>query len=1216
MKRIKKNKFAWLMTSAALLAASVGLTGSVNAAKKAYTGWKTTKSGRVFYQSGKKLKSTYLVRGGYVYYLKKNGVMIKNKTSKVKGKKVKFDKKGHVTSFRGKTKINSSWYYFTKSGKMVKNKSVKSGKYVYHYAKSGKLKSALSSSKGKKYFIDAKSAQPRINFMYKSGSKWYYFDAKGRGSNSFKMQFSKAAGLVNTDKTFAANNKAYSYTSSSIDSVNGYLTADTWYRPKKILKNGKTWTKSAASDKRPLLMVYWPSRPIFVDYLNFMKKKGFVSAKANYTTSQSNKTLFAAANTIQRNVEKKITSQKSTSWLKALMTEFKNTESIWTKASESENFLGNQLQGGFLRYDNSSKTPWANSSYRLMGRYPKNIKGDFQKQKEFLLANDIDNSNPIVQAEQLNWMYYLLNYGTITAKDNDANFDSIRVDAVDNVDADLLNIAGDYFKDAYGMNSDAKSNAHLNILEDWDHTDPDYVSKMGNPQITMDDKWKTTINSVLNQDPTGSQSLADLIGTNSDKSMVNRTNLTGSEGVIPNYAFIRAHDSMSQENIQQAIKDVTKSSKYPNGKDYTTFTEAEEKQGLASYRKYQQSTEKKYNLYNIPSSYALLLTNKDVIPRVYYGDLFFDGSEYMSEKGIYYDAISNLLKSRIKYVAGGQSMAVDKNGVLTSVRYGKGVNSATDKGTDESRNEGIGVIISNKPNLTLDDSDKVVLHMGAAHKNQKYRALLLTNDSYDSKNDGTSQASTGVISYTSDDKAPTATTDENGDLVFTNKNLTVDGKTEENTAIKGTKNPCVTGYLAVWVPVGAKDNQDARTKASNNTTSNSSQYRVNDAFDSNVIFEGFSNFTLKPTKTEERANVQIAKNASLFKSWGVTSFEMAPQYVSSTDRTFLDSTIENGYAFTDRYDLALSKNNKYGSAEDLRNAIKALHKEGLQVMADWVPDQVYTLPGKEAVTVTRVNDVGDSWNSPNMNSIVYIANSIGGGKYQKKYGGAFLDTLKTKYKDLFSKKQVSNGQAMNPNVKITQWSAKYMNGTNILHHGAGYVLRTSAGKYYNIGATTTDKDSNKKYTIARSLPVQLGSGLEDLGLVSNGKNYNYYNDNRKKLTNGFIQDSMSNWYYFDKNGNMIKNAKFTNITSGKNRGTYFFMSNGVSFRGGLLTNGSRTYYFDKNGRMVKGKTVKSGAYTYTLNKRGYLTSEKYTAASKNQATTKNSLGALKKTNKK
>ena len=29
--------------------------------------------------------------------------------------------------------------------------------------------------------------------------------------------------------------------------------------------------------------------------------------------------------------------------------------------------------------------------------------------------------------------------------------------------------------------------------------------------------------------------------------------------------------------------------------------------------------------------------------------------------------------------------------------------------------------------------------------------------------------------------------DENGDLVFTNKNLTVDGKTEENTAIKAKR---------------------------------------------------------------------------------------------------------------------------------------------------------------------------------------------------------------------------------------------------------------------------------------------------------------------------------------------------------------------------------------------------------------------------------------------
>lgn len=85
---------------------------------------------------------------------------------------------------------------------------------------------------------------------------------------------------------------------------------------------------------------------------------------------------------------------------------------------------------------------------------------------ELLLANDVDNSNPQVQAEQLNWLYYLMNFGSITANDPDANFDAIRVDAVDNVDADLLQLAAQYFREAYGMaTNDATSNQHLFIIQ-------------------------------------------------------------------------------------------------------------------------------------------------------------------------------------------------------------------------------------------------------------------------------------------------------------------------------------------------------------------------------------------------------------------------------------------------------------------------------------------------------------------------------------------------------------------------------------------------------------------------------------------------------------------------------------------------------------------------------------------------------------------------------
>ena len=70
-----------------------------------------------------------------------------------------------------------------------------------------------------------------------------------------------------------------------------------------------------------------------------------------------------------------------------------------------------------------------------------------------------------------------------------------------------------------------------------------------------------------------------------------------------------------------------------------------------------------------------MLTNKDSITRVYYGDLFTDDGQYMAQKSPYYNAIDALLRARIKYVAGGQDMKVTKlNGyeIMSSVRYGKG----------------------------------------------------------------------------------------------------------------------------------------------------------------------------------------------------------------------------------------------------------------------------------------------------------------------------------------------------------------------------------------------------------------------------------------------------------------------------------------------------------------------------------------------------------------
>ena len=80
------------------------------------------------------------------------------------------------------------------------------------------------------------------------------------------------------------------------------------------------------------------------------------------------------------------------------------------------------------------------------------------------------------------------------------------------------------------------------------------------------------------------------------------------------------------------------------------------------------------------------------------------------------------------------------------------------------------------------------------------------------------------------------------------------------------------------------------------------------------MYEAFSNFqAFADDQPELYMNRVLAKNTDLLKAWGVTSVGLPPQYVSSKDGTFLDSTIDNGYAFDDRYDMALSQNNKYGS---------------------------------------------------------------------------------------------------------------------------------------------------------------------------------------------------------------------------------------------------------------------------------------------------------------
>ena len=984
-----------------------------------------------------------------------------------------------------------------------------------------------------KYYYVKEDGSYKTNFAVSVNGQLLYFGKDGALTSTSTHSFTP--GTTNLVDAFSSHNRAYDSKKESFELVDGYLTPNSWYRPVTILENGEKWRVSTEKDFRPLFMAWWPDVDTQVAYLNTFSKH--FNLNATYSTSQSQSELNAAAKTIQIKIEQEISAKKSTEWLRQAIESFVKEQDQWNTTTENYT-LADHLQGGALLYVNNDKTPWANSDYRLLNRTPSNQDGSLNGTGrylggyEFLLANDVDNSNPVVQAEQLNQIHYLVNWGSIVMGDKDANFDGIRVDAVDNVDADLLQVYTNYFRAAFGVDkSEANALAHISILEAWDLNDNAYNQKHDGAALAMDNNLRYAIMGALYG---SGSSLKDLITS----SLTDRTNNSKYGDTQANYIFARAHDNL----VQDIIRDIVQKEINPKSDGYT-MTDAELKRAFEIYNEDMKKAEKRYTINNIPAAYALILQNMEQVTRVYYGDLYTDNGQYMATKSPYYDAITTLLKNRMKYVSGGQSMKVDTfNGkeILSSVRYGKDIMTAdqTTGVAETSKHSGMLTLIANNQDFSLGDGTLKV-NMGKLHANQAYRPLLLGTDK-------------GIVTYENDAVAAGKIkyTDAEGNLSFS------------GDEIKGYRTVDMRGYLGVWVPVGAPDNQDIRVKGSDKKLDKT--FSATEALDSQVIYEGFSNFQDFVEKDSQYTNKLIAENAELFKSWGITSFEMAPQFVSADDRTFLDSVIQNGYAFTDRYDLAMSKNNKYGSKEDLRDALKALHKQGIQAIADWVPDQLYQLPGQEVVTATRANSYGTPKANAYINNTLYVANSKSSGKdFQAQYGGEFLDELQKKYPQLFEDVMISTGKKIDPSVKIKQWSAKYMNGTNILGRGNRYVLSNDAtGRYYQV----TDNGI--------FLPKPLTDQGGKTGFYYDGKGMAYFDNSGFQAKNAFIKYA-GNYYYFDKEGYMLTGRQ---DIDGK---TYFFLPNGVQLRDSIYQQDGKYYYFGSFGEQYK-----DGYFVFDVPKEG------------------------------
>ncbi|MGT2929593.1 glycoside hydrolase family 70 protein [Streptococcus dentasini] len=1001
-----------------------------------------------------------------------------------------------------------------------------------------------------KYYYVLEDGSYKKNFVITVKGQMLYFDGE-TGALSSTSTHSFTQGLTPIVTDFSVNNKAYDSSEKSFELVDGYLTAESWYRPAKILSNGQTWVDSKETDLRPVLMTWWPNKDTQVAYLNYMiDALGIKDEKFTNKTSQV--ALNTAAELIQKHIEQRISKEKSSVWLREAMAAFVATQSQWN--SDSENYdKKDHLQGGAILYTNNKLTEWADSKYRLLNRTPTYQTGktkyhlaDTYGGYEFLLANDVDNSNPVVQAEMLNQIHYLMNWGSIVMGDKDANFDGIRVDAVDNVNADMLQIYTNYFNSVYGVNkSEAKALAHISILEAWSYNDNYYNQDTKGAALAMDNGLRTSLLYTLTR-PYSERSAGMENLIKSEYGLTDRTVNDKYGDTQASYVFVRAHDSEVQTVIAKIIAE-----KIDPTTDGFTFTLDQLKEAFKIYNADMKSVDKVYTHYNIPTAYALMLSNMESVTRVYYGDLYTDDGQYMATKSPYYDAIDTLMRARIRYAAGGQTMdlkgytpddSMDTNHsdavlnnteVLVSVRYGQDVMSADDTtGGKLAKTSGMFTLVSNNPELKLAKDQEIKVNVGKIHAGQAYRPLLLTTDK-------------GLQKYLNDsDTTITKVADKDGFITFT------------GSEIKGYKQVEVNGYLAVWVPVGAKEDQDIRVVASNKAYGKDDQtYQATQALESQLIYEGFSNFQDFITTDAEYTNKLIAQNTDLFKAWGVTSFEMAPQYVSATDGTFLDSIIQNGYAFSDRYDLAMSKNNKYGSKEDLANALKALHAAGIQAIADWVPDQIYQLPGKEVVTGTRVDNYGKVKHDQPLVKKLYLANTKSSGKdYQAQYGGEFLAELQKQYPEMFDVKMISTGKTIDPTVKLKVWEAKYFNGTNVLGRGTDYVLSDSGtGKYF----TVNDK--------GEFLPAALtGDKTAQTGFYHDGKGMTYYTTAGNKAKLAFIQEG-GHLYYFDREGYMVTGPAVINSQF------YYMLPNGITLQDTILEReDGKSYYYGKTGIMYKG----------------------------------------------
>lgn len=358
---------------------------------------------------------------------------------------------------------------------------------------------------------------------------------------------------------------------------------------------------------------------------------------------------------------------------------------------------------------------------------------------EFLVGNDLNNASPEVQAEQKRWMEWLL---------DTYEFDGFRIDAAAHYDTDILEIEKDVVNEHFGGDR-SKFTSYLEAY----YTDQQasYTDRTGNQQLAMDGDLFYNIQGTL-----GRRSGMHWMSQAYTHSMYNRVENQGP--ARPNWSFVNNHDQEKNRVNLAAMKRLGITPNHQWGDNTPRSFEEEyskelEKAALGDYNADLKKVDKELSPVNVPSMYAVMLTNANTVPTVFYGDMFTTDAGYMEQKTPYHDQISALLEARKAYAKGPQDVQLFQ----LPGDVAPGMSAVASVRAGEGRGTGLATVVSNNP--TIDQTVRV--NMGRDHANQKYRDVTGNNG---------------------------------GELV-------TDGQGFLTVRVKGETDVQTHGYLGVWAPV-------------------------------------------------------------------------------------------------------------------------------------------------------------------------------------------------------------------------------------------------------------------------------------------------------------------------------------------------------------------------------------------------------------------------------